>query len=76
MLATLKGIYNNGVIVLSSKPELNNGDEVIVTYSVSFPLPKSENKEWGFIKSSKMLKDKYPNLTLSDAVMDERESYR
>ncbi|TAF74360.1 MAG: hypothetical protein EAZ53_09480 [Bacteroidetes bacterium] len=77
MLATTKGIYNDGVVVFQSKPNLHNGDEVIVTYEIINSEPKKEHKvEWGFIKTSKMMKEKYPNVILSDAVAEERESYR
>lgn len=76
MLATLKGTFNNRVIVLNSKPGLKNGDEVVVTYEVSVSECKNEKKEWGFMKSNKYIKNKYGTLQVSDGLIEERESYR
>lgn len=75
MLTTTKGIYNDGVVVFQSKPNLNNGDEVIVTYELEDSKKEENKKEWAFIKCSEYFKEKHSGLILSDAVSEERESY-
>lgn len=77
MLATTKGFCNDGVVVFQSKPNLNNGDEVVITYELAKNEPKKvQTKEWGFMKSSTYFEKNHPGLILSDAVAEERENER
>ncbi len=77
MLATAKGVYNDGIVVLEANPNLKNGDEVIVTYELStLKAEKEDKEEWGFVKCSEYFRKNHPGLVLSDAVIEERENYR
>lgn len=74
-MIALRGVYNNGTIVLREKIETVTPVEVIVTFLDDVKAPvtqKMDLSRFSFMKSRELLKE-YSG-SLSDAVIEERRS--
>ncbi len=65
MLTTIKGIYDNGQIVLDQIPPTKNKSKVVVTFLEEFPSPPFQKRPFGSLKGKIGIPDNF-NEPLDD----------
>lgn len=65
MLTTIKGIYNNGQIVLDEIPPTKNKSKVVVTFLEEIPSPPFKKRSLGSLKGKIGIPDNF-NEPLDD----------
>lgn len=65
MLTTIKGIYENGHIILDEKPLITNKSKVVVTFLEKIPSPTFQKRRLGSLKGKIGIPDNF-NEPLDD----------
>ncbi len=65
MLTTIKGIYDNGQIVLDETPPTQNKSKVVVTFLEEIPSPPFQKRRLGSLKGKIGIPDNF-NEPLDD----------
>lgn len=65
MSTTLKGIYDNGKIILEETPPVKNGSKVVVTFLDEIESPALQKRPFGSLKGKVGIPDNF-NEPLDD----------